>query len=118
MPGSGALARDGCGSFVDSRRQAFRSRSNASIPPSTRSSPPERSHRNARRPLRADRRGLWVPEGQDDGYLLFSDNAANVIYKWTAEPAAVGIPGAQRLYRHATTPRSARRPSPAGSRFC
>jgi len=25
---------------------------------------------------------LWVPEGQDDGYLLFSDNAANVIYKW------------------------------------
>ena len=25
---------------------------------------------------------LWVPEGPDDGYLLFSDNAANVIYKW------------------------------------
>lgn len=25
---------------------------------------------------------LWVPEGQDDGFLLFSDNAANVIYKW------------------------------------
>lgn len=25
---------------------------------------------------------LWVAEGQDDGYLLFSDNAANVIYKW------------------------------------
>ena len=25
---------------------------------------------------------LWVPEGQDDGYLLFSDNAANVVYKW------------------------------------
>ena len=24
---------------------------------------------------------LWVPEGRD-GYLLFSDNAANVIYKW------------------------------------
>ena len=24
---------------------------------------------------------LWVPEGPD-GYLLFSDNAANVIYKW------------------------------------
>jgi len=24
---------------------------------------------------------VWVPEGQD-GYLLFSDNAANVIYKW------------------------------------
>jgi gluconolactonase len=24
---------------------------------------------------------LWVPEGQD-GYLLFSDNAGNVIYKW------------------------------------
>lgn len=24
---------------------------------------------------------LWVPEGSD-GYLLFSDNAANVIYKW------------------------------------
>jgi gluconolactonase len=25
---------------------------------------------------------LWVPEGQDDGFLLFSDNAANVIYRW------------------------------------
>jgi gluconolactonase len=25
---------------------------------------------------------LWVPEGEDDGFLLFSDNAANVIYKW------------------------------------
>jgi gluconolactonase len=24
---------------------------------------------------------VWVPEGRD-GYLLFSDNAANVIYKW------------------------------------
>jgi gluconolactonase len=24
---------------------------------------------------------VWVPEGQD-GYLLFSDNAGNVIYKW------------------------------------
>jgi gluconolactonase len=24
---------------------------------------------------------LWVPDGKD-GYLLFSDNAANVIYKW------------------------------------
>ena len=24
---------------------------------------------------------VWVPEGAD-GYLLFSDNAANVIYKW------------------------------------
>ena len=24
---------------------------------------------------------LWVPDGRD-GYLLFSDNAANVIYKW------------------------------------
>jgi gluconolactonase len=26
---------------------------------------------------------VWVPEGRD-GYLLFSDNAANVIYKWSA----------------------------------
>src|SRR5215468_8191945 len=25
---------------------------------------------------------VWVPEGRD-GYLLFSDNAANVIYKWS-----------------------------------
>jgi gluconolactonase len=25
---------------------------------------------------------VWVPEG-NDGYLLFSDNAANVIYKWS-----------------------------------
>lgn len=29
---------------------------------------------------------VWVPDG-DDGFLLFSDNAANVIYKW-----AVGRP--------------------------
>ena len=26
---------------------------------------------------------VWVPEGQD-GYLLFSENAGNVIYKWQA----------------------------------
>src|SRR5262245_26321229 len=26
---------------------------------------------------------VWVPDGRD-GYLLFSDNAANVIYKWAA----------------------------------
>jgi gluconolactonase len=26
---------------------------------------------------------VWVPEGRD-GYLLFSDNAANVIYKWSS----------------------------------
>src|SRR5262245_17942674 len=26
---------------------------------------------------------VWVPDGHD-GYLLFSDNAANVIYKWAA----------------------------------
>src|SRR5436190_8212606 len=25
---------------------------------------------------------VWVPESGGDGYLLFSDNAANVIYKW------------------------------------
>jgi len=25
---------------------------------------------------------VWVPEAGGDGYLLFSDNAANVIYKW------------------------------------
>src|SRR5262245_4825969 len=25
---------------------------------------------------------VWVPEG-GDGYLLFSDNAANAIYKWS-----------------------------------
>ena len=24
---------------------------------------------------------MWIPEGTS-GYLLFSDNAANVIYKW------------------------------------
>ncbi|MGH9147420.1 MAG: SMP-30/gluconolactonase/LRE family protein [Vicinamibacterales bacterium] len=27
---------------------------------------------------------LWVPQGRD-GYLLFSDNAANVIYKWAPD---------------------------------
>lgn len=27
---------------------------------------------------------LWVPQGQG-GYLLFSDNAANVIYKWASD---------------------------------
>src|SRR5215510_14229651 len=32
---------------------------------------------------------VWVPDGRD-GYLLFSDNAANVIYKWaTNSPLSV-----------------------------
>src|SRR3974390_1744229 len=32
---------------------------------------------------------VWVPEGRS-GYLLFSDCAANVIYKWAA-PSALSV---------------------------
>jgi hypothetical protein len=34
---------------------------------------------------------VWVREG-NDGYLLFSDNAANVIYKWSRNASRSATP--------------------------
>lgn len=50
---------------------------------------------------------VWVPEG--DGYLLFSDNAANVIYKWASgQPLTVFLEksGYTRRAREAARRRS------------
>jgi gluconolactonase len=62
---------------------------------------------------------LWVPPGAagndgPDGYLLFSDNAANVIYKWAPNrPLSVFLE--KRGLWEPTTPKSARKRSRAAS---
>ena len=41
---------------------------------------------------------VWVQHG-DDGYLLFSDNAGNEIYKWSPHAPLVGVSAKERIYR-------------------
>ena len=60
---------------------------------------------------------VWVPDGA--GYLLFSDNAANVIYKWVRNGSRCRcLPRDAADSPAPTTPASARRRSPAACRSC
>ena len=61
---------------------------------------------------------VWMPapNGQP-GYLLFSDNAANVIYKWAANSPSPCFSKTAASPAE-TTPMSAHRRSRAASRFC